>query len=75
MQFRNFDQKVQLFILIRIFTDYNLATSKRNAIPTKVYSMSIKQPNMAILTVPGISCKFMMIKCVSMLIFRVIRDF
>ena len=27
MQLRNFDQKVQLFRLIRIFTDYHLAIS------------------------------------------------
>ena len=27
MQFRNFDQKVQLFRLIRIFTDFHLAIS------------------------------------------------
>ena len=27
MQFRNFDQKVQFFRLIRIFTDYHLAIS------------------------------------------------
>ena len=74
MQFRNYDQKVQWFNLIRIFTDYYLATSKTNAIPTKA-SVNLKQPNMAILTVPGISCKYMMTKCVSMLISRVIRDF
>ena len=29
MQFRNFDQKVQSFSLIRIFTDYYLAISKQ----------------------------------------------
>ena len=64
MQFRNFDQKVQSFSLIRIFNDYYLAISKTNAIPT----MNLKQPNMAILTVE-------MIKCVSMLMFRIIRIF
>ena len=35
MQFSNFDQKVQVFSWIRIFTDYYLAISKTNAIPTK----------------------------------------
>ena len=35
MQFKNFDQKVKSFSLIRIFTDYYLANSKTNAIPTK----------------------------------------
>ena len=40
MKFRNFDQKMQLFSLIRIFTDYYLASSKTNAIPTKLVSLS-----------------------------------
>ena len=35
MQFINFDLKVQSISLIRIFTDYYLAISKTNAIPTK----------------------------------------
>ena len=35
MQFRKFDQKVQSFSLIMNFTDYYLAISKTNAIPTK----------------------------------------
>ena len=35
MQLRNFDQNLQSFSLIRIFTDYYLVISKTNAIPTK----------------------------------------
>ena len=40
MQFRNFDQKVQSFSLIRIFTDYILAIRKTNAIPTRLVSLT-----------------------------------
>ena len=44
------------------------------------FEVDLKQPNMAILTVPGIFCKILckiseMIKCVPMLIFRKIWDF
>ena len=44
------------------------------------FEVDLKQPNMAILTVPGIFCKILckineMIKCVPMLILRIIRDF
>ena len=77
MQFRNFDLKVQSISLIRIFTDYYLAISKTNAIPTKaiVSLTELKTAKYGYFDLAN-TCKINeMIKFVSMLIFRIIRDF
>ena len=67
-QFRDFNQKVQSFSLIRIFTDYYLAISKTNTIPTKaiVSLTDLKTAKYGYFDLTN-TCKINeMIKCVSM---------
>ena len=77
MQFRNFDQKVQSLSMIRIFIDYYLTIIKTNEIRTKasIPNTELKTAKYGYFNLAN-TCKINeMIKCVSMLIFRIIRDF